>query len=151
MGMTIGVLHVRRSILVHASPERVWREFESFDRFAAWFSRGHTLEVFEPEPNGNVRLSVELDGTTCRFGGRIVVLEPGRELSYESNWENAPLRRPLPAFHTLRLTPTYGGTLIELFHHGFERHGADAADLLQGYEEGWDLKHLVALRNIVET
>ena len=29
--------------------------------------------------------------------------------------------------------------------------GAEAADNLQGYEQGWDVKHLVALRAIVET
>jgi len=31
------------------------------------------------------------------------------------------------------------------------RLGTDAADLLQGYEEGWDLKHLAALRSIAES
>ena len=41
-------------------------------------------------------------------------------------------------------------TMVELFHHGFERLGAEAADNLQGYEEGWDVKHLKALRSIVE-
>ncbi len=39
--------------------------------------------------------------------------------------------------------------MVELFHHGFERLGAEAADNLQGYEEGWDIKHLKALRSIV--
>ena len=48
MGVQIGPLHVRRSILIQATPEEVWREFESFERIAAWLSRGHTLHVFEP-------------------------------------------------------------------------------------------------------
>jgi hypothetical protein len=30
MGMKIGSLHVRRSILIQAAPSRVWQEFESF-------------------------------------------------------------------------------------------------------------------------
>ena len=32
MGIEISLLNVRRSILIQASPERVWREFQSFDR-----------------------------------------------------------------------------------------------------------------------
>ncbi len=41
MGMEIGCLYVRRSILIQASPARVWQEFESFDRIAGWLNRGH--------------------------------------------------------------------------------------------------------------
>jgi hypothetical protein len=44
----------------------------------------------------------------------------------------------------------YDGTHVELFHHGFERLADQAADDLQGYEEGWDVKHLTTLRKIVE-
>jgi hypothetical protein len=40
--------------------------------------------------------------------------------------------------------------MVELFHHGFERLGADAADQLQNCEAGWDVHHLAALRAIVE-
>lgn len=55
-----------------------------------------------------------------------------------------------PTYWTFRLTPLYGSTLVELFHHGFELAGDAAADSLEGYEQGWDVKHLTALRAIVE-
>ena len=55
-----------------------------------------------------------------------------------------------PAIWTIRLTPLYEGTMVEIFHHGFERLGPEAADNLQGYEDGWDIKHLKTLRAIVE-
>jgi hypothetical protein len=32
MGIQIGALHVRRSTLIQATPERVWEEFTSFER-----------------------------------------------------------------------------------------------------------------------
>jgi hypothetical protein len=57
----------------------------------------------------------------------------------------------VPTFWTIRLTPIYDATLVELFHHGFERMGADGADLLEAFESGWDVKHLKALRAIVES
>ena len=48
MGIAISQLYVRRSIFINASPERVWEEFDSLNRLAAWFGTGHRLERFEP-------------------------------------------------------------------------------------------------------
>lgn len=148
MGMTIGVLHMRRSVLVEAPPERVWEELTAFERVDAWLGIGHRLHNFEPWVDGQVELSVTIDGEAQFFGGPILVWEPGREVSFEVNWDG-PLAWPVPTFWTIRLTPLYDGTLVELFHHGFERLGAAAADALEDYEAGWDVKHLRALRSIV--
>lgn len=149
MGLVIGLLNVRRSILIQATPERVWEEFESFERIGAWLGRGHTLHVFEPRRGGEVDMSVEIDGERRHYGGPVLIYEREREVSFESNWE-PPHAWPVPTLWTIRLTPLYDATLVELFHHGFERLGAAAADNLQGYEDGWDVKHLKALRSIVE-
>jgi hypothetical protein len=54
MGLTIGSLHVRRSILCKAGPVSVWQEFETFDRIGAWFGRGHELHRFEAKLGGQV-------------------------------------------------------------------------------------------------
>ena len=148
MGIPIGPLHVRRSDFIRATPERVWREFSSFERLAAWFGQGHRLEVYEPELGGELMLSVEIDGAKRAFGGRILVFEPGRELSFSDNWESDGW--PVDLVITIRLTPLYEGCAIELFHHGFERLGADAGDELAGYETGWHARHLQALKAIVE-
>ena len=148
MPLPISPLHLRRSILIHATPERVWEEFTSFERLAAWFGTGHTLEAYEPQVGGEIRLSVVIDGTKQPFGGRIVAFDPGAELSFANNWEQDGW--PVPTAITLRLTPYSDACLAELFHHGFDRLGADAANELQGYEAGWDNHHLEHLRRIVE-
>ena len=149
MGVEISLLKVRRSILIKASAQRVWQEFETFDRIAGWLSRGHELHTFEPRLNGQVDMSVEIDGERRHYGGPVLIYEPAREVTFESNWD-APYAWPVPTLWTIRLTSIYDGTMVEIFHHGFERLGADAADNLEGYEEGWDLRHLKALREIVE-
>ena len=77
------------------------------------------------------------------------MFDHAREVTFENNWRE-PYSWPVPTFWTIRLTPLYDGTLVEIFHHGFERLGKAAADNLQGYEEGWDVKHLKALRSLVE-
>lgn len=149
MGLQIGALHVRRSVFVRAAPERVWEEFESFERIAGWLDLGHALHTLEPWVGGQADLSVVIDGEARHFGGQVLVCEPARELSFESNWAT-PHDWPVPMLWTVRLTPLYEGTHVELIHHGFERLGRDAADALEGYEGGWDIKHLKALRSIVE-
>ncbi len=149
MGMEISRLNVRRSIFILAKPPRVWQEFASFETISKWFGLGHTLHIFEPKLGGRVRMSVELAGVEHFYGGPITIFEPEREISFEVNWEGEQ-EWPVPTFWTIRLTPLYEGTHAEIFHHGFERLGTEAADNLQGYEQGWDLKHLSALRGITE-
>lgn len=148
MGIEIGALHVRRSGLIQATAERVWQEFGSFERLAAWFGRGHQLEAYEPRLGGEVRLSVEVDGDRRAFGGPILVFEPARELTLSNNWESDGW--PVPTLLTFRLTPLSDACHVELFHHGFERLGRDAAEELEGYEAGWPSRHLEALKRIVE-
>ena len=150
MGTTIGTMHVRRSAFVQATPERVWEEFASFDRLREWFGIGHTLHAYEPKLGANVELSVELDGMRQHYGGAITAFEPACEVTFECNWQDESLAWSVPTMWTLRLSALYDGTTVEIFHHGFERLGRAGGTELEGFEEGWDNKHLKALRAIVE-
>ena len=144
----IGALAVRRSILINAPPQRVWREFESFERMASWFGRGHRLLKYEPRLGGEMLLEVDLDGEAHQYGGLIRVFDPPNELTFEDNW--VPPKWPAPTLITFLLTPALEGTLVELFHHAIENVGPDADKWHAGFESGWDLKHLLALKRIVE-
>ncbi len=149
MTTEIGPLAVRRSILIKAPPERVWQEFQSFERMKAWFGTGHTLLQYEPRAGGWVELEVEVEGQMRRFGGRVVVFEPPREMTFEDSWL-PPEDSEVPTLPTFRLTPALGGTLVELFRHAFERLGEMAAEKHRGSEGGWTIRQLEALRQIVE-
>jgi uncharacterized protein YndB with AHSA1/START domain len=153
MGLEVGRLAVRRSAFMRASPARVWQEFASEERIRGWLDRGHDLHAIEPREGGRVLFSVELDGARREFGGAVIVCEPLRELSFEIQWVapwEASYSKLPPTYWTIRLTPLYGGTQVEIFHHGFELAGDAAGDSLEGYEQGWDNKHLLALRALVE-
>jgi uncharacterized protein YndB with AHSA1/START domain len=154
MPISIGSLVVRRSILIHAPPERVWQEFESLDRMRRWFGTGHTLVAYEPRAGATVETDAGMgpngehsDGT-LRFVGRVLVYDPPRELTFEQDWVGHGWASP--PLVTIRLTPALGGTLVELLHHGFERASGDAAADHRGFEGGWTLRQLEALREIVE-
>ena len=154
------ILVVRRSIHIKAAPERVWEEFTSFERMDAWWgvllgtptagrSLGQRLVAYEPRAGGRVEMEVLLGGEPARYGGPIVAFEPARELTFENDW--IPNRGWLqPTFLTIRLTPALGGTLVEVLHHGFERTGEGASEDHAGYEGGWGMTQLNALKRIVE-
>ena len=153
MGLEIGTLHVRRSIFIQAAAERVWEEFATAERIAAWLDRGHTLHSIEPRLGGRAEMSVEIDGLRRHYGGPVIVYQAPREMSLEIAWRepwDAVYATAIPSYWTFRLRPVYSGTLVEVFHHGFELTGPDAATVLEGYEQGWDVKHLTALRGVVE-
>jgi uncharacterized protein YndB with AHSA1/START domain len=147
----IGPFHVRRSAWIASAAERVWREFESFERMKAWYGTGHALTTYEPHVGG----MVVTDATSHRgsdasliFSGRVLVYDPPRELTFEQDWEGHDWRAPSRI--TLRLTPLNGGTLVELFHHGFDATSHNPGDELNGFESGWDNHHLIRLRDVLE-
>jgi uncharacterized protein YndB with AHSA1/START domain len=91
------VLVVRRSTLVAAPPARVWREFESFAAMDRWWGiltgvpeagkgHGQRLVTYEPRAGGRIEMEVLFGATPTRYGGPIVMFDPGRELTFESDW-----------------------------------------------------------------
>ena len=154
------VLKVRRSIHIAEAPQRVWQEFTSKDRMAGWWgatfskpvagtSAGQYLVTYEPRLGGQILMEVSMDGEPARYGGVIRLFEVGREFGFENDW--IPNRGwKAPTYVTVRLTPALDGTLVELFHYGFERIGGDVAVEHAGYEQGWGMTQLNALKRIVE-
>jgi uncharacterized protein YndB with AHSA1/START domain len=148
MGTEIGPLSVRRSVWIDAAPDRVWEEFESLERMQQWFGTGHSLVKYEPRVGADVETDAgEADGERLVFVGRVTVFDPPRELTFEQDWVDHGWKAP--PLITIRLTPLDGGTLVELFHHGFEVLGADAAANHRGFEGGWTMRQLDALAELV--
>jgi uncharacterized protein YndB with AHSA1/START domain len=148
MATQIGPLAVRRSIWIDALPERVWEEFEDLERMRRWFGTGHTLVRYEPTVGAEVETDAgDVDGEPGRFVGKVLVVDPARELTFEQDWVGHGWKAPPRV--TLRLTPIDGGTLVELFHHGFEALGPEAAENHRGFEDGWTMRQLLALHELV--
>lgn len=152
MATTIGPLNVRRSIWIQATPERVWEEFADLEHMQRWFGTGHALVAYEPVVGAIVETDAGIhpdDGEKLRFVGAVTVFDPPHELTFQQDWVDHGW--PAPPLITIKLTPLDGGTLVELFHHGFEALGdtATAAENHAGFEGGWTVRHLTALREIV--
>lgn len=153
------VARVRRSIHVNADASRVWEEFEDFERMRQWWGavtgvheagsgNGQKLIVYDARQGGLIEMEVLFQGAPMRYGGRIVVFDPGRELTFECDWiPNQGWAHP--TYITIRLTSCLGGTLVEILHHGFERTGRNWADDHAAYEDGWSMTQLKALRSVL--
>ncbi|MBI1251738.1 MAG: hypothetical protein GC189_09730 [Alphaproteobacteria bacterium] len=153
-------LKVRRSIWIAAEPQAVWAAFATLEAMRRWWGRvdgspeagtaqGQWLDVYEPRLGGRVEMAVMMDGTRVRYGGAIVTFTQAQELTFENDWiPNQAWAQP--TFITLRLSPILGGALVELFHHGFERTGGDVAGTHAGFEQGWGMTQLRALKALIE-
>ena len=153
MPLEPGALVVRRAMQINATPERVWREFESFERFSAWWTtreadRKEGVRKYEPRVGGRVEMPCEWDGGSCVFVGNVTSIQPQHELTWELSVEGADWLAP--SYVTVRLTPNAYGTLVEILHYGFEKIGDAAVQQFQDFEGGWDLRELRALRALVE-
>jgi len=147
MPIEISPYHVRRSTWIAAPSDVVWEEVTTFDRMQRWYGTGHTLSEYEPRVGGTVETAVEIDGTEHRFRGEIITFEPGAELTFEQRWVGSDWGGPTMV--TIRLSSLDGGTLVELFHHGYERLGGHPSEHLDGFESGWTAEQVHALRDLV--
>jgi uncharacterized protein YndB with AHSA1/START domain len=141
---------IRRAAFIHATPEHIWEEFTTHERMKAWFGTGHTLTQYEPRVGGMVETSFGDEPHYAR--GEVLVYEPGRELTFEQcwlgpDWTGHEWSGPVKV--TILLTPAGSGTMVELFHHGYDLIGGDPAEYLSAFEGGWDTHHLDALAAIV--
>ena len=154
------ILNVRRSIHIAAPPARVWQEFTAKPRMDAWWGKvvgaatagqpsGQHLRVYEPKLGGRIEMEVNMGGEPARYGGVIKTFDEAREFTFENDWiPNTGWKSP--TYMTLRLTPALNGTLVELYHYGFERVGGDVASEHAGYEQGWGMLQLASLKAVVE-
>lgn len=154
-----GALVMCRSMFMKASPERIWREFESYERVSRWFG-GETDTVqqrvtrYESGAGGWFEIEAEWKhhgGGACQLGGKIVTCDPPRELTVEWNSFLPEYEWHEPTFVTFRFTRALGGTMVEILQHGFERCGEGAAQYHRDAEGGWNTMELEALRSMVET
>ena len=147
MPVPISPYHVRRSCWIDAQPEVVWEEFTSFERMRSWYGTGHTLTEYEPRVGGIVETTITHEGTPIRFRGEVLAFEPCAEITFEQLWLGSDAEGPTMV--TIRLSGIDGGTMVELFHHGYERVGGDIAEQLDGFEDGWTNRQVHALRELV--
>jgi uncharacterized protein YndB with AHSA1/START domain len=152
--MTVTTVAARRSITVNASPERAFDVFTH--GFSTWWplathhiGKTDAVEaIMEPHPGGRW-FERDADGKECEWG-YVTEFEPPHRvlLAWHLTPEFAFDPDPDKATEVeVTFTPVDGGTLVELEHRGFEKHGEEGAKMREAVSApgGWaDLLELFA-------
>ena len=132
-------LIVRKEINVRCSIERAFEVFTSgIDGW--WPKQSHSVGEgdcvsveFEPHAGGRI-IEHDRDGSVCEWG-RITAWDPPRRVAF--TWH--PGFDPAQAGDVdVRFRADGANTSVVLEHTGFERRGADAAEMHRNYEPGWE-------------
>jgi uncharacterized protein YndB with AHSA1/START domain len=129
---------MKRTILIDAPREVVWRCFTDPDLRARWLGPG----ILDPRPGGPFRAT--LDGGPT-LAGDVVEVEPGVRLVFTFGWDPHPGVPDLPAGASrveVTLTDEAGGTRVTVHHTGLPD------DLVGPTVTGWEgyLERLAAVR-----
>jgi uncharacterized protein YndB with AHSA1/START domain len=102
--------HLDRTVVIHATPDTVFRYFTDSERWAAWWGAGSTIDariggrVFIRYPTGD------------EASGRVVELRPPERIVFTYGYERGTPIAPGASTVTIRLAPIASGTRLELMH-----------------------------------
>jgi uncharacterized protein YndB with AHSA1/START domain len=145
LSATISIAPVRKSVLVHATPEKAFAVFT--DGINRWWPKSHGIgaspikeSIIEPFVGGRWYTPCE-DGTEAVVG-HVRIWEPGKRfvMSWEISAEWKPDSRAQSASEVeVRFVADGAGrTRVELEHRNFERMGAAAGEKMRsGVDGGW--------------
>lgn len=119
---------LRKTLLIKAPIELVWRSFAEPAELAVWYVPGVT--AFEARPGGRVEFDIPHAIGTVE--GEVLAADEPHLLS----WREGPGMLPGPTEITIRLTETAGGTRLDYEHTGFGS-GPEWADEIQAHDVGW--------------
>ncbi len=132
-------LRIVKRLLLPVAPQ------VAFDGFALHFAEWWPLSTHALFPDRAVRceLKPQAGGSVCEIDG------DGRRAIWGSVAEWAPAARLVLLWHPgrlpdsaqeieLRFRPVASGTEVMIEHTGWERLGAQAAEMQSAYEVGWD-------------
>jgi len=129
-------MQVRLQRVIKAPPEKVWQFVGTEQGLKEWLGP----KEYEPRVGAQIFFDVQHDGH-FHMDGEVVIYDPPRELAF--TWRETEVGgEPWPAYTTVRVTlePVAEGTLVTLFHEGFEKlPEAIAHKEYEGYQRGWEM------------
>lgn len=127
---------IRKSILLRATPEKVWAFLTDPDKLAIWFHRPD-----KPLLDGAFQM-IGADSAERFMWGEVQIAEPFKRLEY--TFEIAPMDSAA-SLVKWTLTEIDAGTQLSLEHSGLPR-GAEAFDLSLALDKGWEV-HMARMRD----
>jgi len=114
-----------RAVVIHATPETVFRFFTDSARFASWWGAGSTID---PRPGG--RVYIKHPGT-AESAGEILEIQPPRRLVFTYGYVSGKPIPPGSSRVTIELEPERAGTRLRLRHELADQAARDE------HVQGW--------------
>ena len=116
---------LERTVVIHATPDTVYRFFTDSDRFAKWWGAGSTIEA---RPGGSVRI-VHPGGNES--AGEVLEMMPPTRFVFTYGFTSGTPIPPGSSRVTITLTPERAGTRLHLVHELADEKARD--DHVQGW------------------
>jgi uncharacterized protein YndB with AHSA1/START domain len=116
---------VERTVVIHATPDTVFRFFTDSTRFAKWWGAGSTIE---PKPGG--RVNIKHPGNV-ESGGEVLEIDPPRRLVFTYGYASG---KPIPVGSSrvvIELSAERAGTRLRLTHELADKAARDE------HVQGW--------------
>ncbi|MFT6398135.1 MAG: hypothetical protein ACJAYU_002890 [Bradymonadia bacterium] len=127
-----------KSIVLKASPEKVWRFLTEKDKLARWFHETNR-DLTEPSAFHYLRHDDEAEERKLMWGDILEVVPHSKLVHTFTHQALAGVVTTV----TWELTPIEDGTQLTMTHEGLKSLAA-----LSGHDSGWD-QHLTRLRVVV--
>jgi len=101
---------LERAVVIHATPETVFRFFTDSERFAKWWGGGSTIEA---RAGGAIHI-VHPGGAESR--GEVLEVDPPKRIVFTYGFESGTPIRSGSSRVTITLTPERAGTRLRLVH-----------------------------------
>lgn len=108
-------LAVERSVLIDASPQRVWQAITDPTQLQEWYAPGCSWEI--PELQAGETIKFHNTDTDIQLA-TIEVVEPLREFTLR--WQLDPMHPGLTLTNSFRLEPENGSTRVTISQAGYE-------------------------------
>jgi uncharacterized protein YndB with AHSA1/START domain len=134
-------LSVTRTVLIAASPERVWAAVTEPAQLERWYAPGCRWEIPSLEAGALVRF---FNTPTDIQVATIVRLERGRELTLR--WQADPAQPTVDIITSFRLELAEGGTRVTIYEAGYETLPGNVGPALAKQAEAGYATSLAALQ-----
>jgi uncharacterized protein YndB with AHSA1/START domain len=135
--MTIALPYtLERTVVIHASPETVFRFFTDSVRWAAWWGTGSTID-----PKAGGKIYVRHPGAVEAVG-EVLEIEPPQRITFSYGYATGKPMPPGASRVTIRLDPEPRGTKLHLTHEFAEAAARDE------HVQGWRFQ-LAVFSNVV--
>jgi len=127
---------LERTVVIHASPETVFRFFTDSVRWAAWWGTGSTID-----PKAGGKVYVRHPGAVEAVG-EVLEIEPPQRITFSYGYATGKPMPPGASRVTIRLDPEPRGTKLHLTHEFAEAAARDE------HVQGWRFQ-LAVFSNVV--